>query len=151
MIELTINGSKGKFAEGKTLLQCIEDAGLQVPTLCHHKALKPYGACRLCVVEIEQDNKPSIVQASCNYPALDGLSIKTNSERIIRTRKIMLELLLARCHTSEVVQKLADEYGVKEIRIKKKNDDCIYCGLCVRMCEEKMGRYAIGITGRGPY
>jgi len=57
VIELTINGDKKAFPEGKTLLECIEDSGLKIPKLCHHKALSPYGACRLCLVEIEQEGK----------------------------------------------------------------------------------------------
>ncbi|NIM13942.1 MAG: FAD-dependent oxidoreductase [Candidatus Aminicenantes bacterium] len=150
MIELTINGDKKEFPEGKTLLECIQDVGIKVPTLCHHKALKPYGACRLCLVEVEQGGRAPSIQASCCYPALDGLSVKTNTERVEKARKIVIELLLARCPDSEVVQKLAADLGVKEVRIKKKDDDCIYCGLCVRMCEERMGRSAVGIIGRGP-
>ena len=81
MIELTINGNKGNFQEGKTLLECIEDVGLKVPTLCHHKALKPYGACRICLVEVEEDGRPSSIQASCCYPALDGLKIQTETDQ----------------------------------------------------------------------
>jgi len=150
VVQLTINGNKKEFPEGKTLLECIEDAGLKVPTLCHHKALSPYGACRLCLVEIEQDGREPTIQASCSYPALDGLSIKTDSDRVKRARKVVIELQLARCPDSPVIQKMAADLGVTEVRIKKKNDDCIYCGLCVRMCKEKMGRSAIGITGRGP-
>ena len=150
MVELTINGDKKEFPEGRTLLECIEDTGLKVPTLCYHKALRAYGACRLCLVEVEQEGRPPSIQASCSYPALDGLSVKTDSERVKRARKIIIELLLARCPDSEVIRKLAADFGVKNGRIKEKHDDCIYCGLCVRMCEERMGRSALGITGRGP-
>ncbi len=150
MIELTINGDKKEFPGGKTLLECIEDAGLKVPTLCHHKALIPYGSCRMCLVEVEQEGRAPSIQTSCTYPALDGLSVRTDTERVVKARKIVAELLLARCPDSEVIRRMAADLGVKEVRIKQKDDDCIYCGLCVRMCEERMGRSAVGIIGRGP-
>jgi heterodisulfide reductase subunit A len=150
VIELTINGNKKEFPEGKTLLECIEDVGLKVPTLCHHKALEPYGSCRLCLVEVEQEGRAPSIQTSCTYPALHGLSVRTNTERVEKSRRIVAELLLARCPDSEVIRRMAADLGVKEVRIKQKDDDCIYCGLCVRMCEERMGRSAVGIIGRGP-
>ena len=95
MIELTINGKKYKFPEGKKLLECIESVGIKLPTLCYHKALAPYGACRLCLVEVAQNGRSSI-QASCTYPALNNLVVNTNTERVEKTRKIMIELLLTR-------------------------------------------------------
>lgn len=150
MIRLTINNQPIEVPEGTNLLTAIEKCGLRVPTLCYYKALIPYGACRLCVVEIHAPGRTPSVQASCSYPALEGLSVFTDTERIRRARKITAELLLARCPDSEVIQRIAAEYGVYEPRIKKKYDDCIYCGLCVRMCQERMGRSAIGFTGRGP-
>jgi heterodisulfide reductase subunit A len=148
VIELTINGQKGKFSEGKTLLECIQEMGLKVPTLCYHKALSPYGACRLCLVEITQGTRTTI-QTSCTYPALDGLVVETHSERVVKNRKIIIELLLARCPDSDEIKKLAKELGVEKTRIKPKNEDCVLCGLCVRMCEERMGRGAISFAGRG--
>ena len=150
MIELTINGVKDEFPEDKTLLECIESTGIKIITLCHHKALSPYGACRLCLVEVEQEGRDPSIQASCSYPALNGLSVKTDTERVIRARKIMAELLLARCPDSEIIKRIASELGVKEPRMEKKYDDCIYCGLCERICLERMGRIAIGFSGRGP-
>ncbi len=149
MIELTINGNKCEFPEGNTLLNCIQSIGIKIPTLCYHKALTPYGACRLCLVEIEQEGRAPSVQSSCSYPALNGLSVKTDTDRVKRARKIIAELLLARCPDSEIIQRIASDQGVTEPRIKKKYDDCIYCGLCERMCEERMGRIAIGFSGRG--
>ncbi|HXF06171.1 MAG TPA: FAD-dependent oxidoreductase [Blastocatellia bacterium] len=150
MIRLTINNQPVDVPEGTNLLTAIEKCGLRVPTLCYHKALTPYGACRLCVVEVHVPGRAPTVQASCSYPALEGISVFTDTERVRRARKITAELLLARCPDSEVIQRIAAEYGVHEPRIKKKYDDCIYCGLCVRMCQERMGRSAIGFTGRGP-
>lgn len=150
MISLTINNQKAEVAEGTSLLNAIEKLGMRVPTLCHHKALTPYGACRLCVVEVHVPGRSPTVQASCSYPALEGINVLTDTDRVKRARKIVAELLLARCPDSEVIQRIASDLGVHETRIKKKYDDCVYCGLCVRMCEERMGRSAIGFTGRGP-
>lgn len=148
MIKLTINGQEHQFPEGKTLLECIESVGLKVPTLCHHKALKPYGACRLCLVEVTHLGR-STIQSSCTYPAIDNITVQTESERVIKARKTMIELQLALCPDSKVIQQIAEEYGVKEVRIRKKNEDCFLCGLCVRMCQERMGINAISFTNRG--
>jgi len=150
VIELTINGKKGEFEEGKTLLECIESAGIKIPTLCYHKALTPYGACRLCVVEVTQNDRTTI-QTSCTYPAINNLIVNTNTERVIRSRKMILELLLARCPDSKAIQQIAEEYGVKETRFEKKNEDCFLCGLCVRMCNQRMGISAINFVNRGPH
>ena len=150
MIELTINEKKHEFDEGKTLLECLQDAGIKVPTLCHHKALIPYGACRLCLVEVLQRGRTTI-QTSCTYPASHRLGVKTDSERVNKSRKIMMELLLARCPDSKVIKSIAEEYGVKETRFTKRNEDCFLCGLCTRMCNERMGIAAIGFVHRGPH
>lgn len=150
MIELKINNQRIEVEEGTKLLSAIEKLGLKVPTLCYHKALSPYGACRLCVVEVHVPGRAPTLQASCSYPAIEGISVFTDTDRVKRARKIVAELLLARCPDSQEIQSIAEEFGVKEPRIKKKNEDCILCGLCVRMCEERMGRSVIALTGRGP-
>ena len=150
MISLTINNKKIKVEEGLTVLKAADKAGIKIPTLCSHKALSPYGACRVCLVEISRNGKPPEIQASCTYPVMEGLVIQTDSEKVIKTRKIMIELLMARCPDSEEIKNLAKELGVKKTRIKPKDKDCILCGLCVRMCEERMGRAAISFSGRGP-
>jgi heterodisulfide reductase subunit A len=149
MVNLTINNQPVSVDEGTSLLTAIESLGIRVPKLCNHKALTPYGACRLCVVEVAAPGRAPSVQASCQYPALEGLSVLTDTERVRRGRKIVAELLLARCPDSAVIRRIAAEVGVRETRIREKHDDCVYCGLCVRMCEERMGRSAIGFTGRG--
>jgi len=148
VITLTIDGQKVQVEEGTSLLEAAEGIGIKIPTLCYHKALSPYGACRLCLVEITQ-NGWKMIQASCLYKAEEGMVVETHSERVIRDRKIMIELLLARCPDVEEIQKLADELGVKETRIKKKNKDCTLCGLCVRMCQERMGIGAVSFVNRG--
>lgn len=150
MIALRINDQAVEVPEGTSLLDAAERIGVKIPTLCHHKALLPYGACRLCLVEVAAPGRPVSVQASCQYPALDGLVVRTDTPRVVRARKVVAELLLARCPDAPAVQKVAASLGVTGTRITVKRDDCIYCGLCVRMCEERMGRAAVGFSGRGP-
>jgi heterodisulfide reductase subunit A len=147
MIHLTIDDKRVDVEEGSTVLQAAEKLGIHIPTLCHHPSLVPYGACRLCLVELEGPR--SMLQASCVFPAQEGLVVRTATERVLRTRKIMMELLLARCPDVERIQQMARELGIEETRFPKKEDDCILCGLCVRVCEEKMGVGAIDFVGRG--
>jgi len=148
MISLTIDDKKVEVENGSTILQAAEKLGIHIPTLCHHKSLAPYGACRLCLVEIT-GSRGSVIQASCVYPAQEGLEVKTDTERVLKTRRIMLELLLARCPESAALKELAKQMGVGEPRFPKKEDDCILCGLCTRVCEERMGVGAVSFTGRG--
>lgn len=148
MIDLTINGGRLSVEEGTTILQAAETVGIKIPTLCYHKALSPYGACRICLVEISRKGR-SQIQASCQYQVRPGMVVRTDSERVIKTRKIMVELLLARCPNSKRIRELADELGIKESRFPKRDEDCLLCGLCVRMCEERMGQSVIGFAKRG--
>ncbi len=148
MASLTIDGKKVDVEPGFTILQAAEKLGIEIPTLCHHKSLLPYGACRLCLVELEGSGG-SEIQASCVYPARDGLVVKTATDRVLKTRKIVMELLLARCPEVPQVKRLAAEMGIEQSRFPRKNEDCILCGLCVRVCEERMGVGAISFVNRG--
>ena len=138
MPTLTINDQRVEVEEETKLIRAIEKLGIKVPTLCDHKALSPYGACRLCIVEIRAKSGSPSFEASCSYPAIEGNNVFTETDRVKRARRITAELLLARCPDSEVIRRIATDLGVKEPRIKKKFDDCVYCGLCVRMCSERM-------------
>ncbi len=149
MINFTINDRQLQVEEGRTVLEVALEQGIKIPTLCYHKELTPYGACRLCLVEIVAGGRPGL-EASCVYKVTDGLEVKTDTERVKRTRKIIFELLLARCPDAEKIKKLASEYGVTETRIKlKKKENCILCGLCVRVCAEISERHARSFSGRG--
>ena len=148
MIGLQINGLEVSVEEGTTLLEAARFFGFPIPTLCHMDGLSPYGACRLCVVEIGQGPKAKLV-SSCTYPAEQGLMVRTGSARVLRARKMVLELLLASCPQSKVIQDLASAHGVRQQRFRQEHEDCILCGLCVRMCEEQMMAKAIGFRGRG--
>ena len=151
MVTLTIDGKKIEVVEGITVLQAAEKLGVKIPTLCYHKALKPQGACRLCVVEIVGGARRGL-SASCAYVVEDGLEVKTDSERVIKARKLVIELLLLRCPEVPEIQKLAQEIGIDQKRYERfqpDHDNCILCGLCVRVCEERMGVGAINFVGRG--
>lgn len=148
MITLTLNGLNVSVEEGSTLLEAARFLGFPIPTLCHMDGLSPYGACRLCVVEIGEGPDVKLV-TSCTYPAEEGLKIRTASSRVLRARKMILELLLASCPQSRTIQDLAAAHGIRRQRFKQEYEDCILCGLCVRMCEEQMMAKAIGFRNRG--
>lgn len=148
MITLRINGLPVSVEEGTTLLEAAQFIGFPVPTLCHQDGLSSYGACRLCLVEIGEGPKAKLV-SSCTYPAEEGLQVRTSSSRVMKARRIILELLLGSCPQSKTVQDLASAYGVRQQRFKQEYENCILCGLCVRMCEEQMMAKAIGFRSRG--
>ena len=148
MVTIMLNGAEVQADPYWSLLEVIQFYGIDIPTLCHDEGLTPYGVCRLCVVEIGSGDKTKLV-ASCVHPVWEGLEVRTHSNRVIKTRKIILELLIARCPSSKKLQDMAALLELKEVRFKPLNDDCILCGLCVRMCEEQMVAKAIGFAGRG--
>ncbi|MGD8440255.1 MAG: 2Fe-2S iron-sulfur cluster-binding protein [Holophagae bacterium] len=150
MSRLTINGIHVEVDRGSTLLEAAQFLGLPIPTLCHMEGLTPYGACRLCVVEIGTPPNSRLV-TSCTYPAEDGLVVRTASARVVRARKMIVELMLASCPQSKTIQDLASELGVRRQRFRQEHEDCILCGRCVRMCSEQMMAGAIGFTGRGTH
>ena len=148
-VTLTIDGQIVHVERHTPIIDVAKKLGIFIPTLCYHEALKPYGSCRLCMVEVIQ-NKHSKLVTSCNYPAENGLEVLTASDQVKRTRKMVVELLLARCPNVPLVRHLAKEMGIKTARFKKKEDQrCILCGLCVRACEEMVGVSAIGFVNRG--
>jgi len=148
MIELTINGIDISVEPSTTLLEAAQFLGLPIPTLCHMEGLTPYGACRLCVVEVGDPPNSRLV-TSCTYPAEEGLRVRTASTRVVRARKMIVELLLASCPQSKTIQDIAAAMEVRQQRFRQENEDCILCGRCVRMCSEQMMAGAIGFTGRG--
>jgi bidirectional [NiFe] hydrogenase diaphorase subunit len=148
MINLIINGLPVSVEEGVTLLEATKSMGFPIPTLCNMEGLSPYGACRLCMVEIGEGKRATLV-SSCTYPAEEGLRVRTASSRVIRARRMILELLLASCPQSKTIQDLASAHGIRQQRFKQEHEDCILCGLCVRMCKEQMMAGAIGFRGRG--
>jgi len=148
MVNIVIDGIKAEVPEGTTILQAAESLDIHVPTLCHHQALTPYGACRICLVEIESGGRKGL-RTSCNNVVQEEMSIDTKCEKVLHSRKVIVELLLTRSPDSETIRELANEVGVEKSRFPKKDNECILCGLCVRMCEERMGKAAISFAGRG--
>lgn len=148
MIDLHINGLKVSVEKGSTVLEAAKFIGFPIPTLCHMEGLSPYGACRLCVVEIGEGPKAKMV-SSCTYRVEPGLKVRTTTSRVLKARKMVLELLLASCPQSKIIQDLAAAHDIRQQRFRQEHEDCILCGLCVRMCEEQMMAKAIGFRGRG--
>ena len=167
---LFIDGKEVEFTDEPNLLEVIRKAGMNVPTFCYRPDLTSFGACRMCVVEVEGRG----IQSSCTMPPEAGLKIHLNTEKTRRIRKTVLELLLANhdrsCLTCEKsgdceLQKYAEEYGITKIRYAEKEDylpiddsspsivrdpnKCILCGACVRACSEFQGHSVLGFANRG--
>jgi bidirectional [NiFe] hydrogenase diaphorase subunit len=147
-ILLQIDGKEVKAKEGMTILEAAQSAGIDIPTLCRHEKLESYGACRICVVEAEIGGKSRLL-ASCVYPAEKNLVVRTRSEKVDRTRKMLLEELLSHAPDSTVLQDMAQEYGADRDRFEKEPSFCVLCGLCVRYCSEVKKKDAIGFIDRG--
>jgi NADH dehydrogenase/NADH:ubiquinone oxidoreductase subunit G len=147
-ILLTIDGKEVKAQEGMTVLEAATSVGINIPTLCYHPKLEPFGGCRLCIVEIEQRGWTRLA-VSCVYPVEKGIIVRTRSEKVDRIRKMVLELQLAHAPDSFVLQDLAKEYGADPNRFEKEASFCIHCGLCVRYCAEVKKANAIGFVDRG--
>jgi bidirectional [NiFe] hydrogenase diaphorase subunit len=152
MIKLTINGRVVQADEGEMLLAVCRREGFDIPALCHHEAVEPFGACRLCMVEISKEAWGDWrgYVTSCLYPVEQDLIVQTDSPKVIELRRTVLDLQLARCPGSPEIRKLAGEYGVTQTTYEEvvDSDNCILCGLCTRICD-KMGFHAISTVGRG--
>jgi bidirectional [NiFe] hydrogenase diaphorase subunit len=149
MIGFWINGKKVEGDKGEMVLQVARRHGVEIPAHCHHDGLEPFGACRLCLVEITHKGWKGLV-TSCLYPIEEGLEVTTDNEEIHRTRKVLVDLLLARCPDAPEVQKLAQSYGIGQSSYHQHPERplCTLCTLCVRACEA-IGADAIGTTRRG--
>ena len=141
-IQLKIDGREVQAKEGATILEAATKNGIKIPSLCHHDNLRPYGACRLCMVEISKGGRTRLV-ASCIYQVEEDLVVKTNSEKVRKIRRMIIELLWPALPT------LAREYGLTESRFTHEQTDCSLCGLCVRYCAEVKKLNAVYFKGRG--
>ncbi|UCH96859.1 MAG: (2Fe-2S)-binding protein [Candidatus Aminicenantes bacterium] len=164
MVLLKINNKEVKVNEGTTILEAARSIGVNIPTLCHHEAITPYGACRLCTVEVESGGRKRLLP-SCTSRADPGMEIITDSASLRAGRRMILELLLAECPEVKIIRKLAEEAGIKQSRFSSKQPqeqvstdlargtpgegECILCGLCIRVCDEIVKASAIGFEGRG--
>jgi bidirectional [NiFe] hydrogenase diaphorase subunit len=154
MTRVTVNNMAVDVPEDATVLQAVRAAGIALPTLCYHEGLSPYGACRLCMVSLTIPRRDLI--ASCIYPVEDGMVVETETPEAKAARRMVLELLLARCPGSGVIRDLAAQMGVTASRFPGAATDgdderCVLCGLCVRVCHEAIGAKAIGFIGRGEH
>jgi bidirectional [NiFe] hydrogenase diaphorase subunit len=147
-ILLHIDEREVEAEEGMTVLEAAQSAGVFIPTLCHREQLEPYGACRICIVEVETRGRTNLVAACC-YPVAQNLVVRTRSEAVDRTRKMLLELMLAHAPEAEELRSLAQQYGADKTRFEKEASFCILCGLCVRYCEEVKKKNAIAFVDRG--
>ncbi|NLE76198.1 MAG: molybdopterin-dependent oxidoreductase [Chloroflexi bacterium] len=170
-VNVTINGLQVPAKPGQTVLEAATGAGIKIPTLCHHPALKPIGACRVCLVEIKGQRT---LQPACTFPIMEGMEVWTESPKAMEARRFVLELILSDhpqdCMTCErngncELQDLAYQYGLKDVRfqgathhyaIDRSNpfyqrdyNKCILCRRCVRACDEINGVEAIGMIERG--
>ena len=149
MTRLSIDGIAVDVEGQATLLDAALAAGITLPTLCQHKSLLPYGACRLCIVEVA--GRQRLVPA-CSTQVEEGLDVLTASPRVVASRRLTLSMLRLRCPDVPKIQELCDEWGVEQRivdRLAPGSDDCILCGLCTRICRERMGVGAIDFVGRG--
>jgi bidirectional [NiFe] hydrogenase diaphorase subunit len=151
MVKITINGRNITAEEGTSVLHAARNNNINIPTLCENEAVAAYGACRLCLVDIKTAKGRQRLVTSCLYPVEEGLTVQTNTEKIQKIRKMLIELLLARCPDSDVIQQLAKEHGVTGGRLTPQtgNNKCILCANCARTCEEVVGVSAISLSKRG--
>jgi bidirectional [NiFe] hydrogenase diaphorase subunit len=143
MVNLTIDNKKIEAEAGQTILEVARENGIVIPTLCSNEALEPSGACRMCVVEVKHGKRTRIV-TSCLYPVAEGLTVETKSERVLAARRLVLQLLLARCPDSKQLREMEPRFMPD-----KDNSKCILCRMCVRTCEKVVGVCAIGFSYRG--
>ncbi len=165
-----VDGLRAPFGGETNVLAVIRRAGIDMPTFCYHSELSVYGACRMCVVECEDGR----IEAACSLAPRDGLRVRTNTARLLRSRRMILELMLAShrrdCTTCEVsgsctLQRLAVRFGIRGVRFENDRaryerdessgaitldlDRCILCGDCAGMCEEVQGMGILRFSGRG--
>lgn len=148
VVTFKMNRKTFKVEEGTTILEAAREAGVYIPTLCYHQALEPIGACRLCIVELTVGGRPRHV-ASCVTPAVEGSTVKTDTEAIRRIRRTILDLLISRCPEIAILRELAAPLGLREPSYPIEAEDCFLCGICVRACREIVGAEAIGFAERG--
>lgn len=171
MIDLTINGKNIKVETGATILQAAMKNDIYIPNLCYDRRLRPYGGCRLCVVEVEGQKR---LFAACSTPAENGMVVHTETPRLLKARRTVLELLLLHHPLDCPVCDKAGECGLQDLGFKygpdkprfsaeRKHDPeridapivernpnrCILCGKCARVCHEHQGVGAIELIGRG--
>lgn len=153
VVKIEIDGRHVEARTGEFLLAVARRAGIDIPAICHHESVDPAGNCRMCLVEITKASWEgwSKLVTACLYPVEQDLIVRTHSEQVVQARTVLVDLWLARCPDSPYIQRLAAEYGVAETSYQPAavpTDQCILCGLCIRVCE-KLGPTAISTVDRG--
>jgi bidirectional [NiFe] hydrogenase diaphorase subunit len=153
MTTLTINGKKVTVDDDATILDAARAAGVHVPTLCQFDGLEPWGGCRLCVVDMSEagwDDDWFKMVTACNHPVREGMRVLTETQRVVETRRVVLDLLLARCPDTPLIQRLAAEHAIMatSYQVTPEPTDCILCSLCTRVCDH-IGVSAISSVHRG--
>ncbi len=141
MIKVRINGREIATEPGRTILEVAREVGIEIPTLCNHESLPPYAACRFCIVEVKYKGLTRY-RASCIFPVEDGMEIQTHSERVMKIRRVLAELMLARCPQSDVLRDLAYDVGVGHCRFERPRGEkspCRLCGACQVREEMRIG------------
>ncbi len=172
MIRLTVDDREVLVEAGTTILEAAATSGIRIPTLCYHEKLQPFGACRICVVEVEQMKGRLI--PSCSTPVTEGMVVRTRTEQILKARRTVLELLLIHhpldCPICDKggecqLQDLVYEFGITQNRFKDQKSNhpidyvsplverntnrCVLCGMCVRVCDEVVGASELSMVNRG--
>ncbi len=149
-ITVILNGEQVRASSTETVLDVTRREGIYVPTLCHVDALKPLGACRMCLVQIAGPTMAPRIVTACTRPVFDKMEITTDTDTVQKTRRQTLALLLGRAPRAKRLLAMAERLGVNpdEAYLDPEAHDCVLCGICVRVCAERIGREAIAFSGR---
>jgi len=147
-VKLTIDGNPIEVEADIYILEAAERLGIWIPTLCNYRGLQPYGSCRVCTVEVTSGSRTRLLTA-CSNKVEEGMVVRTDSERVLSARRVLVELLCARHGKIGIIKQLAENVGVRSPRFGEGDEPCILCGLCVRACAEMAKAFAIGFTQRG--
>ncbi len=147
-VTLTIDGAQVSAPRGTSVLDAALERGICIPNLCHVRGLTPLGACRICLVEVGEKDRGRLT-ASCTLEVREGLVVRAHTERVLKARRNIAELLVAEAPNSRALQDLAVRCGVTAVRYPFRHADCVLCGRCVRVCGEVWRAKALGFVGRG--
>ena len=152
MVKTEIDGREVEVERDRWAIDVAREMDIAIPSLCYHPALEPYGACRLCVVEVTR-GKWTWLTTACDLPIREGLSIRTDTPAVVKARKMALELMMAQAPDAAELHDLARQMGVElenpRFAPRREHGKCILCGLCVRVCEQILGQSAICFSRRG--
>ena len=150
MVKIKINGQDFQVPEDTYVLEAAQENGFDIPTFCNDEDLKPFGACRMCLVSITHSDGRKEITSSCDTFVEEGMEIVTDSDEVFDAQRDMADLLLARCPNVPSVQRMAHSFNVRKAHFSSPNkkEDCILCGMCVRACE-KEGAGVLGFVGSG--